>query len=84
MQEVHQREMEPSMASAKLGQDLSTGHEGVARQEQQVGLMVVVLEPEVQVPVLEQEVPAVAEVADRWDSFPCSLGSDANRVAGEP
>jgi hypothetical protein len=84
MQEVHQREREPSRASAKLGQGLSTGHEGVSRQEQQVGPMVVVLEPEVQVPVREQEGPAVAEAADRWDSFPCSSGSGANRVAGEP
>jgi hypothetical protein len=60
------------------------GHEEVARQEQQAGPMVVVLEPEVvQVPTLEQEGPVVAEAANRWDSFPCSSGSDANRVAGE-
>jgi hypothetical protein len=84
MQEVHQREREASRASAKLGQGLSTRHEGVTRQEQQEGLMVVVLEPKVQVPVLEQEGPAVAEAADRWDSSPCSSGSGANRVAGEP
>jgi hypothetical protein len=50
MQEVHRQEREPSRASAKLGQDLSMGHEGVARQEQQAGPMVVVVvvvEPEV-------------------------------------
>jgi hypothetical protein len=71
MQEVHQREREPSRASAKLGQGLSTGHEGVARQEQQEGPMVVVLEPKVPEPVLKQEEPAVAEAADRWDSTLC-------------